>query len=99
MEYAEVLAAKYGYTVSNIQRIIILMERDTDNMYFEKKRKLSKTETYNRDKALFVDFLRWTGDKLDFYEYGARKYNLTPHYVYEILRYCFYADPERYNIV
>ena len=99
VEYAEVLAAKYGYTVSNIQRIIILMERDTDNAYFEKKRKLSKTETYNRDKALFVDFLRWTGDKLDFYEYGARKYNLTPHYVYEILRYCFYADPERYNIV
>lgn len=98
-ECEEVLAAKYGYTVSNIQRIITLMERDADNTYFEKKRKLSKTETYNRDKALFVDFLRWTGGKLDFYDYAAQKYNLTQHYAYEILRYCFYADPERYNIV
>ena len=96
---ARELAERFNYKSGNILRIYQIMSTDTNGTYFSKKKRLTKTETFNRDKALFIDFLRWPGRKPDFYAYGAEKYNLKPYYVYVILKYCLYADPKRYDLV
>ena len=95
---AEDLAEKYGFVRSNIIRILEIMTTETPE-YFLKKRKLTTTETYNRDKALFIDFLRWTGDRMSFCEYAKDKYHLSAHYISQIIGYCMRADLNRYNMV
>ena len=94
-----ILEKTYGFTRYNIWRILQIMNSDTSEEYFSQKRKLTKTETFNRDKALFIDYLRWSGERVDFCRHAAKKYNLTFDYVEAILKYCLYADPERYNMV
>lgn len=96
---ATALGEKYNFTAQNIYRIIQILTQDIRNDYFVKKRKLSIKETYNRDKALFIDYLRWPGERVDFCYHAAKKYNLSFYYVEEILKYCLYADPERYNMI
>ena len=98
-ELARQLGKKYGFSLQNIIRIVQIMETNTDASHFSKKHKLTKTETYNRDKAIFIDFLRWPGKRTDFYNHAAEKYGLAPYYVYIILKYCFFADPKRYEMV
>lgn len=92
---AEKLGPKYGFTPSNILRICNIMRTDTSADYLSKKRKLTKTETYNRDKAVFIDYLRWTADKQSFYKSAAQKYQIAPSTVHKIILYCLYADPDR----
>ena len=93
------LGEKYGCTAANITRIIQIMSSDTEKERITRKHRLTSAETYNRDKALFIDFLRWTGTRAEFYEHAAKKYDLAPYYVYIILKYCLYADPKRYEMI
>lgn len=93
------LAEMYGFTRYNIGRILQIMNSDSSEAYFSQKRRLTKTETYNRDKALFIDYLRWPGERIDFCHHAAKKYNLSYQYVEVILKYCLYAAPERYNMI
>ena len=95
----EKIGSKYNFTGNNIIRIVQIMESKEDNEMFKYKRKLTKTETYNRNKAIFVDFLRWQGERTDFYNHAAEKYGLAPYYVYIIIKYCLFADPKRFDIV
>lgn len=95
----ETLAAKHGFSLQNIYRIIHIMTTEDSAEYFKRKRKLSPAEVYNRDRALFIDYLRWPGERTDFCRHAAKKYNLSYHYVYVILKYCLYADPQRFNMV
>ena len=95
----EILAKQYGFTTMNIFRIIQIMTSPASENYFTVKRRLSKTETYNRDKAIFIDFLRWPGERKDFCCYAAKKYGLSYTYVQTILKLCLYADLDRYNMI
>ena len=74
------------------------METAIPEQYFSGKKRLTKTETFNRDKALFIEYLKWPGERKDFCCYAAKKYGITPSYVTTILRYCLYANPKRYNM-
>lgn len=94
----KVLAKKHGFTPENIDRIIRIMESAIPEQYFSGKKKLTKTETFNRDKALFIEYLKWPGERQDFCRYAAKKYGITPSYATTILRYCLYANPKRYNM-
>ena len=93
------LAEKYSFKPSNITRILDIMTTDSTEAYFSKKRKLSVTETFNRDKAIFIDFLRWSGKRSDFCRYASAKYHLSHGHVNTILKYCLYADPKRFEMV
>lgn len=95
----ETLAKKHGFTVGNIDRIIRIMETDVPEVYFSKKRRLTKTETFNRDKAMFIEYLKWPGERKDFCLYAAKKYGITYYYATTIIRYCLYAVPKRYYMV
>ena len=98
-ECVQQLAAQYGFKEGNIKRIIRIMTTEVPEEYFKDKRKLTTTETYNRDKALFIDFLRWNGERGDFCRYAGEKYGLSFGHVEMILKYCLYADPKRFDMV
>lgn len=95
----EILAEKYKFTYYNIYRIIRIMKTENPADYFKGKKKLTQEETYNRDKAMFIEYLKWPGERKDFCHYAAKKYGITYYYATTILRYCLYADPRRYNMV
>ena len=97
--YAKMLSEKHNLTSGNIIRIIDIMEIEDMTGYFAKKRRLTSEDAYKRDKAIFVDYLRFNGTRSDFCRYAAQKYNLSYLYVEAILKYCLYADIERYNMV
>ncbi len=99
MERADKIAEKYGFCRNNIIRIVSIMSKENSAEYFNKKRKLTKTETFNRDKAIFIDYLRWPGRRYDFCHFAANKYNLSYYSVNTILKYCLYADPDRTEMV
>lgn len=97
--YAVKLCEKHGFSVGNITRIINIMSIEDLTDYFTKKHRLTFEEAHNRDKAIFIDYLRWNGTQKDFYTHAAEKYGLSRTYVSEIIQYCRFADPKRYDIV
>jgi len=92
------LADKYGFSSNHIRWIVGIMTNDPEGDYFSKKRKLTTVETFKRDKALFIDYLRWEGTKKAFCAFAAQKYTLSECYVYTILEYCLWADPKRLDM-
>lgn len=95
----EILAERYSFSYYNIYRIIRIMTTEDSMDYFKIKRKLTQEETYNRDRAMFIEFLKWPGERKDFCHYAAKKYGITYYYATTILRYCLYAVPERYYMI
>ena len=93
---SEILAERYSFTKQNILRIVKVMSSDNEH-YFEGK-KGSTIETTNRDKALFIDFLRWDGSKTDFYKWSSTKYGISEQYISWIIKLCCIADPRRYDM-
>ena len=93
------LGQKYNYTVRNIMRIIKIMSKDGTEYFNIKKRRLSPNETIKRDKAIFVDYMKWSGSKKDFCSWAADKYNTSSKNVSDSLRLCFIADERRYDMV
>lgn len=96
-QIAKRIAKKYGYTQYNICRILALIKANPMCLNPTKKR-TSKDEAIRRDKAILVDFLNWEGTKSEFKVWAAGKYNLTAHYVHQILNYSFTADFKRYEV-
>lgn len=94
----QILSEKHHLTPANANRVVRIMETNDLGSYFASERRLTKTEVYKRDKALFIDYLRWTGDKISFYGWAAQKYHLSADYIREILKYCLRADLKRFDI-
>ena len=100
--YAEalcLLSEKYNYATHNIERILKIMNAHGDKYFINKKRKLSINETINRDKAVFIDLLRWTGEIDNFYIWASEKYNLSQSYIKRIISFCYLADPKRRELI
>ena len=93
------LAVQYTFKEGNIRRILHIMTTEIPEEYFSKKRRLSTAEAFKRDKALFIDYLRYSGKRSDFCRYASQKYGISYHHVNETLRYCLYADPKRFEMV
>ena len=96
---ATILAEKHGFTPMNIIRIIRIMTTEIPEEYFSKKRRLSTAEAFKRDKALFIDYLRYPGKRSDFCRYASQKYGVSYNHVNTTLKYCLYADPKRFDMV
>ena len=92
---AQFLANKNGFKEGNIIRIINIMSSDGVDNYFDGKKKLTSEEAFNRDKAMFIDFLKWNGDRNSFCKWAAEKYALRKDYVSTILKYCLRARIDR----
>ena len=96
---ATILAEKHGFTPMNIDRIIRIMTTEIPEEYFSKKRRLSTVEAFKRDKALFIDYMRYPGKRSDFCRYASQKYGVSYQHVCTTLKYCLYADPKRFDMV
>ena len=97
--YSEILGVKYNYTPSNIIRIINIMNTEGTPEFYITSHRLSADEKIARDKAIFIDFLKWTGKRHDFCLWAAEKYNLSYHYVQSIIYDILTADPKRYDMI
>ena len=93
------LGEKYNYGAFNIRRIIELFSRDGVENYLNRSKRIRSNEVHNRDKAIFIDYLKWDGTKHNFLHFAAEKYNLSVTTVSSILVSCMCADPKRANIV
>ena len=98
MQCIQILKHEFQYSEISIFKILQMMRENIDNTkFFSKKKKMAITETLVRDRALFVDFLKWDGSKKDFCVWASEKYQLSFHYIYHILSLNFMADPKRYE--
>ena len=93
------LAQKYGFKPSNIYRILHIMTTETRDEYFKSERRLTPAERHKRNKAIFIDFLRWSGRRSDFCRHASKKYGLSFVQIETLLKYCLYADPKRFGMV
>lgn len=94
-----ILAKKHNCTTGNIDRILKIMTTEDITTYFKRTNRLTPKETYKRDKALFIDYLKWTGTRMDFCKWAAEKYNLSVAYVDQVLFYIMMADEKRFDMV
>ena len=69
------LAEKHRFGEANIQRILKIMNSDTERYFNRNAIKMSTAETMNRDKAVFVDYLKWRGSKENFRTWATEKCN------------------------
>lgn len=93
------LTVEFNYKYVQIRRVITIMESGNKNeVMYAKKKKIPIGETLARDRAVFVDFLRWRGSKYNFCEWAKEKYKLSLFYIYQILRFNFIADPTKFEI-
>lgn len=99
LESYDILAAKYNYDCRNIIRIISIMKRDTTKYFDRKNIRLTHTESINRDKAVFIDYLHWKGSRENFCIWAAEKYNLSKWSIYQTISYCLAADIKRYDML
>lgn len=99
IEVLEILSKKYNYSTYNIIRILKIMNTQGTKYFTNKKRKLSINETINRDKAIFIDLLRWTGEVNNFYTWASEKYGLSKRYIRHIILLCYLADPKRREMI
>ncbi len=95
----EMLAKKYNYTCANITRIIKIMNSDTSKYFSREKIRLTHEESINRDKAVFVDFLRWKGSRENFCIWASEKYNVSKLHISNTIFYCLSADINRYDMI
>lgn len=95
----KMIAPKYNYKSTNIDRIVKIMATEKETNYFSKKRKYSSAEKLERDKAIFVEFLQWKGNNKDFYPVAAKKYNLSVGYVQQIITDILASNHSRYDMV
>ncbi len=96
--YYSILTEEYNYRKSMIQTIVVGMESKSIDWGGKLKIKIPMAQTLNRDRAVFVDCLKWTGTKADFLKFAAQKYGISTRTVNEILLLNCMADPKRYEI-
>ena len=95
----DILAKKYNYGNGNIDRIINIMKKDTTKYFNRKKIRLTHEESINRDKAIFVDYLRWKGSRGNFCIWASEKYGISKEHISQSIFHCLSADIRRYDMI
>lgn len=97
-DHWELLANEFGYAVGTVQQIVSKMRNDECNWEEKKMIKIPRSQVLNRDIAVFIDFMKWTGKRKDFFEYVKKEYGIEADTTRKILQMNYMADPERYEI-
>lgn len=97
-EIIDVLSEEYTYAPISIKKIIRTMTTPNNDFWSEQHR-LSPSETLNRNRALFIDLLKWDGTYDEFYVWASKKYNISEGTIKQIIYFCLIADPKRRNQV
>ena len=97
LEIYDVMGEEYGYTSIMVYNIIKSMKTGID-WGGKVKLKIPMSQTLNRDRAIFIDCLNWTGTKAEFLEYAKNKYNVSSSVIYQTIQLNCIADPNRYEM-
>ena len=97
LEIYDVMGEEYGYTAIMVYNIIKSMKTGVD-WEGKAKLKIPMSQTLNRDRAIFIDCLNWTGTKVEFLEYAKSKYNVSSPVIYQTLQLNCIADPNRFEM-
>lgn len=95
VECYKIISEKTGYTENTIMKLVYEISNDSGKITSSKDKRLTKENLINRDKAIYIDFLNWDGDRKSFCKWAAEKYHLSNDYVHRILRFFFIADYKR----
>ncbi len=95
-EIIDILSEEYSYSAISINKIIKIMTTPNDD-FWSKQHRLSPSETLNRNRALFIDLLKWEGTYAEFYAWASKKYNKSVDTLKKIIHLCLIADPKRRN--
>lgn len=93
----DMLTVKFGYKKQMICKIVYEMEGKSKTP----KRETVKTpvsQSLYRDISIFIDFMKWTGTRQEFYDFAKIKYGLARRTTINILQLNYMADPKRYEI-
>lgn len=92
------LAEEFEYTHAMIYNIVSAMKHGNIDWDKKSKNRIPTTQTLNRDRSVFIDYLNWIGTKQDFLQAAAKKYYISVSEVQHIIRINYIADPHRYEI-
>lgn len=92
------LAKEFGYTAIMISKILSLYKKGRLVGDTKGKTRMPVSQTRNRDRSVFIDYLNWTGTKKEFLAAAAEKYEISSSEIQYILKLNYIADPRRYGM-
>jgi len=96
--YYNLLAKEFNYTAKMITSVVTQMKKGTIDWNLKPKTSMPKTQTLNRDRSVFIDYLKWNGTRSEFKVFAGEKYGLSPNVIGHIIYLNFMADINRYEI-
>ena len=94
----EIIANEIGYTLKTTQNIIWKMKGNKIDWESKENIKTPLSQTINRDISVFIDLMKWTGTRKEFYEYACKEYKVSKVTLQKILQMHYMADVKRYDI-
>ena len=91
----QIISENTGYTQKTVNKLIRGVSNNPYESDSTRKRRCTKENLYNRDKSVFIDFIKWEGDRKSFCVWAQKKYNLSEGYIRQILRYSFCSKLDR----
>lgn len=82
-----------------VYAVVNSMERPDFNGTFYSPRRILPFESIKRNTALFGEYVRFTGDKKDFYKYVEEKYDLLYETTFRIIESVLLAYPEKFDML
>ena len=96
--YYDLLAKEFNYTIQMIISVVNQMEKGTIDWGLKTKTSMPKTQTLNRDRSVFIDYLKWSGTRSEFKLVAGEKYGLSRDVIGHIIYLNFMADINRYEM-
>ncbi len=93
----EMLSNEFNYNSAMIYRILQQLNNPKTTTEFTKK-KIPRSQIVYRDISIFIDYMKWTGDRASFFSFVEKKYKIKRGTAYKILQMNYMADPQRYDI-
>lgn len=92
------LSEEFGYKAGMIYKIVSTFLSGETIRATGRKMRIPITQTLNRDRSVFIDYLNWTGTHSEFLESASLKYKVSIAEIQKILHLNYIADPRRYEM-
>ena len=97
-ECYHIIANEVGYSKRMVLEIVTKMRSGPTDWESKKKSSSSHLQTLNRDRAVFIDCIKWEGGKEEFLSFAISKYKLSRREILWIIKLNCMADPDRYEM-
>ena len=94
-ELLKTITEETGYAEITLNGIIKKMKNPSPQTSSSAKTRISPKQTADRNKALYVDYINWTGTKEEFFQFTKEKYNIGKDATRAVLKAMVNSDPKR----